>query len=119
MPQFLLITVIFVSFKNPHFCLFPGVLHGKLKFQDKYYNKIDYNKWSSSEKQDEKCVFRNHVLTRFNLIIIILLFSSTVIAAAALVHSSRGQYKEAWHSLDTAPTIMTSLLPLLLMAGNN
>ena len=58
MPQFLLKTVIFVSFKNPHFCLFPGVLHGKLKFQDKYYNKIDYNKWPSSEKQDEKCVFR-------------------------------------------------------------
>ena len=58
MPQLLLKTVISVSLKNPHFCLFPGVLHGKLKFQDKYYNKIDYNKWPSSEKQDEKCVFR-------------------------------------------------------------
>ena len=58
MPQFLLKTVIFVSFKNPHFCLFLGVLHGKLKFQDKFYNIIDYNKWPSSEKQDEKCVFR-------------------------------------------------------------
>ena len=67
MPQFLLKTVIFVSFKNPHFCLFPGVLHGKLKFQDKYYNKIDYNKWPSSEKQDENVFLENHVFTRFNL----------------------------------------------------
>ena len=58
MSQFLLKTVIFVSFKNPHFCLFPGVLHVKLKFQDKFYNIIDHNKWPSSEKQDEKCVFR-------------------------------------------------------------
>ena len=58
MPQFLLKTVIFVSLKNPHFCLFPGVLHGKLKFQDKFYNIIDHSKWPSSEKQDEKCVFR-------------------------------------------------------------
>ena len=48
----------FVSFKNVHFCLFPGVLHGKLKFQDKFYNINDCNKWPSSEKQDEKCVFR-------------------------------------------------------------
>ena len=30
MPQFLLKTLIFVTFKNSHFCLFPGVLHGKL-----------------------------------------------------------------------------------------
>ena len=58
MPQFLLKTVISVSLKNPHFCLFPGVLHGKLKFQDKFYNIIDHNKWPSSEKQDEKCIFR-------------------------------------------------------------
>ena len=58
MPQFLLKTVISVSLKNPHFCLFPGVLHGKLKFQDKFYNIIDYNKCPSSEKEDEKGIFR-------------------------------------------------------------
>ena len=56
--KFLLKLLISVSLKNPHFCLFPGVLHGKLKFQDKFYNIIDHNKWPSSEKQDEKCVFR-------------------------------------------------------------
>ena len=28
-----------------------------MKFQDKFYNVIDYNKCPSSEKEDEKCIF--------------------------------------------------------------
>ena len=51
-------TVIFIIFKNPHFWLFSGVLEVKLKFVDKFYNIIDYNKCPSSEKEDEKCIFR-------------------------------------------------------------
>ena len=58
MPQFLVKTVIFIIFKNPHFLLFSGVLEVKLKFQDKFYNIIDYNKYPSSEKEDEKGIFR-------------------------------------------------------------
>ena len=58
MPQFLLKTVIFIIFKNPHFWLFSGVLEVKLKFRDKFYNIIDYNKCPSSEKEDEKGIFR-------------------------------------------------------------
>ena len=51
-------TVIFIIFKNPHFWLFSGVLEVKLKFVDKFYNIIDYNKCPSSEKEDEKCILR-------------------------------------------------------------
>ena len=58
MPQFLLKTVIFITFKNPHFWLFSGVPEVKLKFRDKFYNIIDYNKCPSSEKEDEKGIFR-------------------------------------------------------------
>ena len=59
MPQFLLKTVIFIIFENPHFWLFSVVLEGKLKFQDKFYNNmIDYNKCPSSEKEDKKGIFR-------------------------------------------------------------
>ena len=38
--------------------MFSGVLEVKLKFQDKFYNIIDYNKYPSSEKEDEKGIFR-------------------------------------------------------------
>ena len=58
MPQFLLKTVIYIIFKNPHFWLFSGVPEVKLKFRDKFYNIIDYNKCPSSEKEDEKGIFR-------------------------------------------------------------
>merc|ERR1712218_12100 len=58
MPQFLLKKVIFIIFKNLHFWLFSGVPEVKLKFRDKFYNIIDYNKCPSSEKEDEKCIFR-------------------------------------------------------------
>ena len=40
--------------------------------------------------------------------------------ATALVHSSGGPYKEApVSSLDTASTMMSSMLSLFVMAGNN
>ena len=55
MLQFFLKTVIFIILKNPHFWLFSGVLEVKLKFQDKFYNIIDYNK---CEKGEEKEIFR-------------------------------------------------------------
>ena len=58
MPQFLLKTVIFIIFKNPNFWLFSGVPEVKLKFRDKSYNIIFYNKCPSSEKEDEKGIFR-------------------------------------------------------------
>ena len=58
MPQFLLKTVIFIIFENQHFWLFSGILEGKLKFQDKFYNMIDCNKCPSSEKDDQKCILR-------------------------------------------------------------
>ena len=58
MPQFLVKTVIFIIFKNPHFLLFSGVLEVKLKFQDKFYVIFDHNKCPSSEKEDEKCNLR-------------------------------------------------------------
>ena len=48
----------FFIFKNPHFRLFSGVLEVKLKFQDKFYNIIDYNIFPPSEKEDEKGIFR-------------------------------------------------------------
>ena len=57
-------TVIFIIFKNPHFWLFSGVLEVKLKFVDKFYNIIDYNKCPSSEKEDEKCIFRKSYFHR-------------------------------------------------------
>ena len=47
----------FPFLKNPQFWLFSEVLEVKLKFQDKFYNVIDYNKCPSSEKEDEKCFF--------------------------------------------------------------
>merc|ERR1711949_64773 len=70
MPQFLLKTVIYIIFKNPHFWLFSGIPEVKLKFRDKFYNIIDYNKCPSSEKEDKKAFSENHSFTRFNLIII-------------------------------------------------
>ena len=42
----------FPFLKNPQFWLFSKVLEVKLKFQDKFYNVIDYNKCPSSEKED-------------------------------------------------------------------
>ena len=57
MPRFWLKSEIFHLKKNPQFWLFSEVLEVKLKFQDKFYNVIDYNKCPSSEKEDEKCIF--------------------------------------------------------------
>ena len=47
---------IFLFFINPYFWLFFGVLEVKLKFQDKFYDIFDHNKYPSSEKKDEKCI---------------------------------------------------------------
>ena len=44
--------------KNTQFWLFSEVLEVKLKFQDKFYDIIDHNKWPSSEKSNEKCILR-------------------------------------------------------------
>ena len=44
----------FPFFKNLHFWPFSGVLYVKLKFQDKLYDTINYNKCPSSEKEDDK-----------------------------------------------------------------
>ena len=58
----------FCFFGNQHFCLFPGVLDGKLKFQNKVYDLIDYNKWPSSEKPDKKMwIFETNKNPLFNI----------------------------------------------------
>ena len=78
-------TVIFIIFKNPHFWLFSGVLEVKLKFVDKFYNIIDYNKCPSSEKEDEKCIFRKSYFHQIQPIYMIVGVNSEALPESSFV----------------------------------